>query len=154
RAPGLEGETTWFELLGGRRFGRKVTGAARPKDPSQYRVLGRSGPRIDMEPLVTGAAVFVQDLRLPGMLHARGMRPPRSGARLVSLDDSEVTRMAGVVRVVRDGSFVAVAAESSVQAVAAVERLRKAARWSGGAGLPEQSHLYPGMRAAEAKSFP
>ena len=154
RAPGLDAETSWFELFGGRRFERKVTGAARPKDLSQYRVLGRPGPRIDMESLVTGAAVFVQDLRLPGMVHARVLRPPRPGARLASLDESEVSRMPGVLRVVRDGSFVAVAAESSSQAMAAAERLRRAARWAGGAKLPAQSRLYEGMRAAEAKSFP
>ncbi|HTO06627.1 MAG TPA: molybdopterin cofactor-binding domain-containing protein [Myxococcota bacterium] len=153
-APGLDAETNYFELFGGRRFERKVSGAARPKDPGRYRLLGRRGPRIDLESLVTGAAVFVQDLRLPGMVHARVVRPPRPGARLESLDDSDVTRMPGVLRVLRDGSFVAVAARSSVQAIAAAERLRRAARWSGGMQLPVQSALYEGMRAAEAKSFP
>ena len=104
RAPGVDRETSWFELFGGKRFESKVTGTARPKDPEAYRVLGRPGPRLGMESLVTGGAVFVQDLRLPGMVHARVVRPPAPGARLASLEDAEVRRMVGIVAVVRDGS--------------------------------------------------
>ena len=154
RAPGVDRETSWFELSGGKRFEGKVSGTARPKDPEAYRVLGRPGPRLGMESLVTGRAVFVQDLRLPGMVHARVVRPPAPGARLASLEDAEVRRMAGIVAVVRDGSFVAVAAERSAQAMAAAERLRKLARWTASPELPPQAELYAGMRAAAARSFP
>ncbi len=154
RALGLERETSWFQLFGGKRFGRKVTGGARPKDPAEYRILGRPGLRLGMEALVTGRAVFVQDLCLPGMVHARVVRPPSAGARLASLDDTEVRRMPGVVAVIRDGSFLAVAAESAAQAIAAAENLRKSARWTGATELPDQAELHARMRAAAAKSFP
>jgi CO/xanthine dehydrogenase Mo-binding subunit len=153
-APGLERETSWFELFGGKRFERKVTGGARPKDPAAYRILGRPGPRIGMEALVTGKAVFVQDLRLPGMVHARVVRPARAGARLASLDDTKVRRMPGFVALVRDGSFLAVAGENAAQAVAAADRLRRDARFEGGAELPPQGELAAHMRAASTKSFP
>ena len=153
-APGLELETSWFALFGDQRFERKVTGAARPKDPSRYQLLGRPGRRLDMESLVTGAAVFVQDLVLPGMLHARVVRPPGPGARLESLDESEVTRMPGVVAVIRDGSFLAVAADDSARAMAAAERLRQLARFSPGGALPEQAELVASMCAAQPKSYP
>ena len=153
-APGLPRATSFFELFGGKRFERKVTGGARPKDPAAYRILGRPGPRLGMEALVTGEARFVQDLRLPGMVHARVVRPPSAGARLASLDDTKVRRMPGLVAVVRDGSFLAVAAETAAQAAAAAERLRRDARFAGGAELPPQAELFSRMRAATAKSFP
>ncbi len=154
RALGLERETSWFELFGGKRFGRKVTGTARPKDPSHYRILGRAGERIGMEDLVTGRAVFVQDMRRPGMVHARVVRPPSGGARLESLDEAAARRMPGVVAVVRDGSFLAVAAETAGQAVAAAERLRRDARWTHASDLPEQAGFHDAMRSAIPKSFP
>jgi CO/xanthine dehydrogenase Mo-binding subunit len=153
-APGHSRTTTYFELFGGKRFELKLPGTAKPKDPASYKVLGRSGARIGMEDLVTGRAVFVQDMRLPDMVHARVVRPPSAGARLESLDDGEVTRMPGVLKVVRDGSFLAVAAESSPAAMAAAARLRKLARWTAGPELPPQAELYSRMRAATPKSYP
>ena len=154
RALGLESETSWFELFGGKRFERKVTGSARFKDPAAYRVLGRPGARIGLEALVTGRAAFVQDLRFPDMVHARVVRPPSPVARLVSLDDREVSAMPGVLAVIRDGSFLCVAAETAALAATAAERLRRLARWSAGTELPAQAELHARMRAAEAKSFP
>jgi CO/xanthine dehydrogenase Mo-binding subunit len=154
RAPGTDRTTSWFELFGGRRFEGRVTGRTRPKDPRAYRLLGRPGPRLGMEALVTGQAIFVQDLRLPGMLHARVVRPPAPGSRLLSLDEAPVKAMPGVVAVVRDGSFLAVAAERSVQAMAAAERLGRLVRWSDPPALPSQAELYSEMRRASARSFP
>ncbi|HKC50707.1 MAG TPA: molybdopterin cofactor-binding domain-containing protein, partial [Myxococcota bacterium] len=77
-----------------------------------------------------------------------------AAARLASLDDTEVSRMPGVVAVIRDGSFLAVAAETKAEAIAATEKLRKSARWAGASELPEQAELYARMRAAAARSFP
>jgi CO/xanthine dehydrogenase Mo-binding subunit len=154
RAPGLSRTTTYFELFGGKRFACKVTGDARPKRPDEYRILGRPGERIGMADLVTGQTVFIQDLRLPGTLHARVLRPPSPGARLAELDDTEVRRLPGVEAVVRDGSFVAVVAARPGQAVAALERLRSAARWTEEPQLPDQAQLAAQLRAARPQSFP
>jgi CO/xanthine dehydrogenase Mo-binding subunit len=154
RAPGVARTTSYFELFGGKRFECKVTGDARPKRPDEYRILGRPGERIGMEDIVTGRTVYVQDLRLPGMLHARVLRPPSLGAHLVELDDGEVRRLPGVEAVVRDGSFVAVVAGKASQAVAALKRLRGAARWTEEPRLPEQAQLFADLRAAQPKSFP
>ena len=66
---------------------------------------------------MTGGAAFVQDLRLPGMLHGRVVRPPRYGAKLESFDEAKVKAMPGVVAVVRDGSFLGVVAEREEQAI-------------------------------------
>ncbi|HZJ62590.1 MAG TPA: molybdopterin cofactor-binding domain-containing protein [Kofleriaceae bacterium] len=154
RAPGVARTTSYFELFGGKRFERKITGAARPKRPDEYRILGRPGERIGMTEIVTGQTVYIQDMRVPGMLHARVLRPPSLAAQLVELDDGEVRRMPGVEAVVRDGNFVAVVAAKASQAVAALGRLRGAARWTEEPRLPDQAQLFATMRAAQPQSFP
>jgi len=82
------------------------------------------------------AAAFVQDLRLPGMVFGRVVRPPSYSAQLASLQDAVVKRMPGVIAVVRDGRFLGVVAEREEQAIAAREALAKAARWSTPSDLP------------------
>jgi nicotinate dehydrogenase subunit B len=153
RAPGVARTTTYFALFGGKRFERRITGDAPLKRPDQYRILGRPGERIGMDDLVTGRTVYIQDLRLPGTLHARVLRPPSDGAKLVALDDGDVRRMPGVETVVRDGGFVAVVARKPGQAIAALQRLRGAARWSEEPRLPEQAQLFATMRAVQPQSF-
>ena len=59
-------------------------------DPAAYTVIGKPVPRVDIPAKVTGGAAYVQDLRLPGMLHARTVQPPRYGAALVKLDETAV----------------------------------------------------------------
>src|SRR5579863_7567094 len=87
------------------------------KDPAQYKTMNRRIPRVDIPAKVTGGAAFVQDLRPDGMVHARVVRPPSYGAQLTSIDDAAVRKMPGVVKVVRDGSFLAVIAEREFQAI-------------------------------------
>ena len=105
-------------------------------NPARYRVVGRSVPRLDIPAKVTGAPIYVQDLRPENLVHARVVRPPASGVTLLSLDEAPVRAMPGVVGVVRDGSFLAVAAETEWGAVEAMRRLAAAARWSKGTALP------------------
>src|SRR6266702_2501409 len=107
-----------------------IAAAAAPKRPSDYSIVGKSVNRIDLPGKLTGAPSYVQDLRLPGMVFARVVRPPRYGAKLVSLDEAEVRSLPGVVAVVRDGSFLAVAAKREEQAIAARNALASAAYWS------------------------
>src|SRR5262249_58319449 len=95
-ASGPGARTTYWELLGGRRFDGSVTSTARPKRPEDYRIVGRAGRCADLIGLVTGTARYVQDLVRPGMLHARVARPPSPQARLVAVDADAVGTMAGV----------------------------------------------------------
>ncbi len=106
------------------------------KIPSAYAIVDRPVPRLDIPAKVTGGAVYVQDMRPPGLVHARVVRPPAYGASLVAVDDAAVRAMPGVVGIVRDGSFLAVAADTEWGAVQAMRRLAAAARWSGGLPLP------------------
>jgi CO/xanthine dehydrogenase Mo-binding subunit len=81
---------TYAELLGGRSFNRPITGQAPAKRPQEYRVVGKPVPRADIPAKVAGEPSFVQDVRVPGMLHARVVRPPSPGAKLVSIDTASV----------------------------------------------------------------
>ena len=72
--------------------------------PQSYRYIGKSLPRVDIPAKVSGGAAYVHDMRLPGMVHARVVRPPSYGARLQEIDTTKVEHMPGVVKVVRDGS--------------------------------------------------
>ena len=68
--------TSYWELLAGRSFNRRATGVVTPKSPQRYTNVGRAGPRIGIEGLVTGRARYVQDLAPAGVRHARVLRPP------------------------------------------------------------------------------
>jgi nicotinate dehydrogenase subunit B len=121
---------------------REATAKVAPKPASTYKVVGRSVRRLDIPAKVTGGAAYIQDIRLPGMLHGRVVRPPRYGAKLENLDETAAKAIPGVVAVVRDGSFVGVVAEREEQAIKARAALSAAARWSGGTDLPDMDKTY------------
>jgi CO/xanthine dehydrogenase Mo-binding subunit len=108
-------------------------------------VIGKSVPRVDIPAKVTGGAIYLQDLRMPGMVHARVVRPPQYGAKLVALDTTAAERLPGVLRLVRDGSYVAVIAEREFEAVRAARMLSDRARWDT-ARLPA-ADIYPQLLA-------
>lgn len=133
--------TDYWEVLGGRSFDVAVTGEARPKPAHQHRYVGLPGPRIDLPGIIDGTTRFVQDLALPGMLHARVLRPPSPRAELEVLDGAAVQDRPGVVSVLRSGSFVAVVAEREEVAIASVQALARSARWSEVESLPPARDL-------------
>ncbi len=107
------------------------------KDPGSFKVMGQPVRRIDIPAKVTGGPAYVQDLRLPGMVHGRVVRPPSYGARLRSVDTAAVERLPGVLKIVRDGNYLAVLAQREFQAVVAgalVGRRRQVGRSRGLAG--------------------
>jgi nicotinate dehydrogenase subunit B len=114
---------------------------SRLKDPSTFKVMGQPVPRVDIPAKVTGGAAYVQDMRLPGMVHARVVRPPSYGAQLNECDTSAVEKLPGVVKVVRDGNFLAVVAAKEFQAIKAMAALSSAAKWRETATLPKQDEL-------------
>ncbi len=128
--------TSYWELTNAAMLQRDATAAAAPKSPSLHTLVGKSIPRLDIPAKVTGAAVYVQDMRLPGMLFGRVVRPDTPRATLLSVDEAAARALPGVVAVVRDGSFLAVAARREEQAIAAADALRASARWSAGTVLP------------------
>jgi CO/xanthine dehydrogenase Mo-binding subunit len=120
------------------------------KDPARHAVIGQSVPRVDIPAKVTGGAAYVHDLRLSGMVHARVVRPPGPGARLRALDASAVERLPGVLKIVRDGDYLAVVAGREFQAVAAMRALAAAAQWDEQPSLPDQASLYSYLESLAA----
>ena len=115
---------------------REASGKASLKPGSGHRLIGQSVKRRDIPAKVTGGEAYVQDMRLPGMVFGRVVRPDSLRVRLLSVDEAAARGMPGVVAVVRDGSFLAVAARREEQAIAAAAALRASAHWDAPADLP------------------
>ena len=120
------------ELAKGNPTAQPAEGEFTTRSPQSYALVGTSAPRVDLPAKVFGQPAFVHDLRLPGMLHARVVRPPRYGSRLETLDPQAVVAMPGVVTVHIDGSFLAVITEREEQAISAAENLQQLVQWSPG----------------------
>jgi nicotinate dehydrogenase subunit B len=129
------------ELVAGDMLHVQAQATSRLKDPAKYTVMGQAIPRVDIPAKVTGGAAYVQDMRLPGMVHARVVRPPSYGAQLTDCDASAVEKLPGVVKVVRDGNFLAVVTKKEFQAVKAMKALSAVAKWKETPGLPKQDDL-------------
>lgn len=98
------------------------------KNFDSYTIVGRDVPRLDLGKKVEGAASFIHDLRFDGLLYARVLRPPHRGAQLISLLDENLGT--GVVKLIRNGAFVAVIANDEFSAITAIEKLAESAKWS------------------------
>ncbi|MEA2781416.1 MAG: nicotinate dehydrogenase subunit, partial [Rhodospirillaceae bacterium] len=138
-------QVTYGALIGGRNLSLKLDPHAAPKPPSDYKLVGTSVARLDIPAKVVGQFTYMQDVRLPGMLHGRPIRPPAIGAMLRDVHERSVRSIPGNVRVVRAGDFLAVVADTEWAAIQGAQQLK--ARWSAWAGLPEQSRLWDHVRA-------
>ena len=132
-------------------FKREATAKVAPKSPADYKIVGKSILRHDIPAKVTGGAAFVQDMRPPGMLHGRVVRPPRYGSTLASLDDTAVKAMPGVIAVVRDGSFIGVIADREETAISAREALASRAKWNLGPELPDPDKIYEHLKSLPSR---
>ena len=132
----INGSISYWTLAGEIDLKKEASGTAKPKPAAEHKWVGKSIPRHDIPKKFTGGAAYVQDIRLPRMLFGRVVRPPSPGAKLISINENEIRRMPGVVAVVRDGDFLAVAAEREEQAIKARAALLKSAVWKESATLP------------------
>jgi nicotinate dehydrogenase subunit B len=132
----INGSLTYWTLAGELDLKKEATASAKPKPVSEHKWVGKSIPRRDVPKKFTGGAAYVQDIRLPDMVFGRVVRPPSPGAKLVAVDEASVRKMPGVVAVLRDGEFLAVAAEREEQAIKARAALAKSAQWKESATLP------------------
>jgi len=144
RTKDASASVSYGDLVGDRAFGVKVDPKAPLKSHEHFRFIGKSLRRPDIPSKVTGLHRYVHDLVLPGMLHARVIRPPAHGATLVNVDETSIGSIAGA-RVVRIQSFLAVVAEREWDAVRAARTLQ--ATWTPGTGLPDAATLFDSMRA-------
>ncbi len=148
---------TYGELVGGRRFDVALTGAninqttgvASIKPVQDLKLVGQSIPRYDIPAKVDGSFEWAVDVSLPGMVHARNVRPPFAGATLTGIDESSVSEVPGLIRVVRKGNYVAVVCEREEQAIEAARRLDVTWEKPATAPFPASDDLFDYLRSAE-----
>jgi nicotinate dehydrogenase subunit B len=145
-----EQKVSYAELLGGKRFERTLTGQARPKPVAAYTVVGTAVPRVDLPAKVAGSFKYVHNVRLPGMLHGRVVRPAAIGATLVRVDQASVRGMD--VRVVVRGNFVGVVAKREETAIAAARKLK--VEWAMPATAGEQVDAHRELRTYASQTQP
>ena len=151
---------TYGELIGGKRFnvaltGNNVdatTGIAKVKTVQELKMVGQSPQRYDIPPKVDGSLKWAVDVKLPGMVHARNVKPPVAGAKLVSIDESSVRNLPGFVKVVSKGNYVAVVCEREEQAINAARQLKVNWEKPATAPFPSSEDLFKYMRAAKPTS--
>src|SRR3954464_11835858 len=151
---------TYGELIGGKKFnvvltGNNVdatTGIAKMKPVQDLKIVGQSPQRYDIPAKVDGSLKWAVDVKLPGMVHARNVKPPVAGATLVSVDESSVQNLPGFVKVVRKGNYVAVVCEREEQAINAAKRLKANWQKPAAAPFPASENLHTFMRAASPTS--
>src|SRR6185295_16186300 len=127
---------TYGELIGGRKFNVKLSGAnvdattgiAKVKPVQELKIVGLSPKRYDIPAKVDGSLKWAVDVKVPGMVHARNVKPPVAGARLAGIDESSVKDIPGFLKVVSKGNYVAVVCEREEQAIQAARQLK--ATWS------------------------
>ncbi|MHC4145973.1 MAG: xanthine dehydrogenase family protein molybdopterin-binding subunit [Planctomycetota bacterium] len=116
-------KVTYAELTKGKRIERRLEQSPKVKSVSELKIIGKSHNRTDARDKVTGKAKYAGDIRVPGMVCARLLRPPSHGATLKSLDASAVDKMEGF-EVVRDGDLVAVLHKNPDEAEKALAKLK------------------------------
>jgi nicotinate dehydrogenase subunit B len=142
-------KATYGELIGGKSFSIKLDPKqpVKEKAPSDYKLVGKSQPRVDIPAKITGRFTYMQDFKVPGMLHGRVVRPNAIGAKLESVDDSALKKIPGIVKVVREGNFLGVVASNEWAAIRGADALK--ATWSKSEMLPEQAKLWEHVRATK-----
>jgi nicotinate dehydrogenase subunit B len=128
--------TSYWALADDRLLDCEASGAAKSKRAADYRVIGQAVQRLDLPDKVFGRPRFIHDLEFPGMLYASMVRPPSFTSRLVSLRTA-TPRLPDGVRVVRDGSLLAVLANSQREADKAAAALASCAEWQQADSAPE-----------------
>jgi nicotinate dehydrogenase subunit B len=136
--------TTYEQLIGDKRFHLPLSTTATRRSPAQWTILGKPIPSLDRVALMTGQFEFVHNVRVPGMLHGRVVRPPEVGATVAGVDESSVRQIPGLVKVVVRNNFVGVVAEKQWEAVQAARQLKVG--WHSGPGLAPQRTFYESLR--------
>jgi CO/xanthine dehydrogenase Mo-binding subunit len=153
-------KVTYGELIGGKKFHVTLTGSnidattgiAKVKPVQELKYVGQSPQRYDIPAKVDGSKKWAVGVKPAGMVHARNVKPPVAGAKLVSIDESSVRGLPGFVKVVSKGNYVAVVCEREEQAIAAARQLK--ANWEkpAAAPFPSSDDLFTYLRSAKPTS--
>jgi CO/xanthine dehydrogenase Mo-binding subunit len=147
RIVGMTVSFSYGELVSDKVLHVNAQPQSKLKPTDRFKVMGTPMARVDIPGKVTGGAAYVQDMRLEGMLHGRVVRPPSYHATLTDADTGAVEKLPGVVKVIRDGSYLAVIAEQEWQAIKAMRTLARSAKWDEPQTLPDIAMLPEALRA-------
>ena len=128
-------KVSYGELIGGKQFNVKITATGtgwnmkvapevKAKDVKDYKIVGTSQKRIELPAKLTGEFTYAHDVRVPGMLHGRVVRPPTIASKPGNIDESSVKNIPGLVKIVQEGSFVGVVCETEWAAIKAAKALK------------------------------
>lgn len=128
-------KVSYGDLIGGRRFDIRITASGSgaelkvaaeipAKDRKNYKIVGTSVPRVDLPPKFTGEFSYSIDVSVPGMLHGRVIRPPVADSKPLAVDEKSIAEIPGIVRVVREGNFLGVVANTEWSAMQAAGALK------------------------------
>ena len=144
---------SYGELISGETLRLELADDVAVKEIGAYTIVGRSVPRVDLPAKATGELVYVHDVRVPGMLHGRVVRPPYAGVdagpfvgtSLIAVDESSVRDIPGLIAVVTIGDFIGVVAEREENAIKAAARLKVS--WKPTPTLPDLKDVETALRA-------
>jgi CO/xanthine dehydrogenase Mo-binding subunit len=144
----LQGNYFDHKLKWNKKYGNRLfsSGQAKPKNPKDYRVVGKPFPRVDVAGKVFGTTDFVTDVKVPGMVHARVIHPEKAGTKIKSVDASSIKHIKGA-KVVHKKDFLAVVADTEWDAIQAAQNLKVS--WTAGTKpFSKQEDLYNHIRKA------
>jgi len=160
-ADGKSERISYAQIIGGKYFNVQLDwnkklgndlyapGKAQPKNPSEHKIVGQPIKRDDVAPRVFCQEDYCTDIKLPGMVHARMIRPAVAGSVPVKVDEASINYIPGA-KVVWDKGFLGVVADKEWDAIQATEKLK--VEWSAVAPpFPEQASLYGHIRKATAR---
>ena len=153
---------TYGELIGGRKFNVSLTGAnvssvtglAKTKTVPELKYTGQPLQRDDIPAKVDGTLTWAVDVKLPGMVHARNVKPPFACATLAGIDESSVKGLPGFIKVMSKGNYVAVVCEREEQAIRAARQLKTTWNKPATAPFPSSDGLFDYMRTAPVAAPP
>ncbi len=142
---------TYWDLVSDIQLEVEATGTAPLLPISEHRIIGQSVPRIDIPAKMTGAPIFVQEMNPEGMVFGAIARPPTYRATLTSIDLAPIETMPGVLKVVRNGSFLGVIATRQEQARAAATALSAAGQWDVVSDLPGHDRIFEWLQTTPSE---
>ncbi len=153
-------KVTYAELIGGKRFNVALTGSnvdattgvAKVKPVNELTIVGKPMKRYDIPAKVDGSLKWAVDVKLPGMVHARNVKPPFAGASLQRIDESSVADIPGFLKVISRGNYVAVICEREEQAIRALRQIKVEWKKPAAAPFPASEDLFNYMRTAKPSS--
>jgi len=148
---------TYGELIGGQKFNvtlsgntpNSVSGKAKIKTIPEFKYAGKPTHRDDIPGKVNATTKWAVDVKLPGMVHARNVKPPYACAKLTGIDESSVRDLPGFIKVMNKGNYVAVVCEREEQAVKAARQLKTTWEKPATAPFPASEDLFNYLRSAK-----